>query len=405
MKIAHLSDTHLGHYAPDLGFQVSVPYPKPDGMLRPRAEAAIMEGLETAIDHIVEIIRPDLVVHTGNLFDTSRPTAATIDFAIAQLKRLYAAGIPLVIIEGNHSSPSKPEHGHVLALLSHFPGITVGYDNSAALTVPNINARIHALPHRLILHGRLPNLDDLDPTSVNILVAHCVADGLPFYKTGRTAAHMSIREYAPHFSYVALGHSRYFAQIPGTDRAFYAGTTSLVTMSDFRPGYRFGFNLITIDESAPLSQPPKVERELLPTVPMHAYGLSNAQQYSAREILDFLARQAEAVPPEEAYCRVVIENMNALARNELSERKILEIFHTAAACRVILRRQEQKFDATELASLENSELIGRYKDIVSQLNAGEEFKDKVRTIGESLLLEAGELLNAADVEAMQRENA
>ena len=403
MKIAHLSDTHLGRFGLDLGMQQLVPYPKPGGPLKRRSEAAIMEGLENAIDRIIEVVRPDLVIHTGNLFDVSQPMASTLDFAITQLKRLNIADIPLVIIEGNHSCPSKPEQGHTLALLSHFPGITVACEYECAIPVPDVNVRIHALPHRAILHGRLPDLADLNSAAVNILVAHCVADGLPFYKTGRSAAQMAIREYAPHFNYVALGHNRYFAQVPGTDRAFYAGTTALVTLGDFRPGYRFGFNVITIDEGAPLTQPPTVEREELDTVPMHTYGLDNAQSYSARDILDFLTKQAEAVSPEDAYCRVVVEGMNTLARSELSERAVGEIFRTAASCRVILRRQEQKFDVAELTSIEGSALIVRFKDIVGQIEADDEFRAQVLTIGEEMLLEAGELVNAADVEASHHE--
>jgi DNA repair exonuclease SbcCD nuclease subunit len=45
---------------------------------------------------------PDVLVHAGDLFDTVRPRTRAYTTVPGAPGRLHAAGIPLVIIAGNH---------------------------------------------------------------------------------------------------------------------------------------------------------------------------------------------------------------------------------------------------------------------------------------------------------------
>ena len=65
-------------------------------------EADFYDAFTQIIDAILKI-RPDYVIHTGDLFHRPHPSNRAISFCLTQLKRLSVAQIPTIIIAGNHS--------------------------------------------------------------------------------------------------------------------------------------------------------------------------------------------------------------------------------------------------------------------------------------------------------------
>ena len=57
----------------------------------------------------------DLVIHAGDVFDLPRPNGAALAAALGPLLGLAAAGIPVVVVPGNHERSILPE----ALLLSH----------------------------------------------------------------------------------------------------------------------------------------------------------------------------------------------------------------------------------------------------------------------------------------------
>lgn len=85
VKLLHTSDWHLGAR---LGRHDRTPDHK-----------AALRGL---LD-VVEAERPDLIVHTGDVFDSSRPPYDVLSLGLDALRRLAAAA-PTVVLCGNHDS-------------------------------------------------------------------------------------------------------------------------------------------------------------------------------------------------------------------------------------------------------------------------------------------------------------
>lgn len=388
MKLIHLSDTHLGYQGQGIEKMVDAPW-RPEVPMRQR-EADLMLGLIRAIDRILEQSPPDVVVHSGNLFNTARPTAYQLDFAMTQLQRLTNADIPIVIVEGNHSSPRDRSHGHALRLLNHLPKVQVVCHDAKLVQVGSI--LLHAFPHRALLEGNVPDHKDLDLTLHNVLVAHGVANGLPFYKTGRSAVNINVDHYATWYKYIALGHCHRFSQVPGTTTAYYAGATAMVTSGDFRPSNVFGFNTVTFDGSATI-----VEREELESRPMHAYGLDDASDLSTTDILTYLEHQATSMPPDGAYCQVIVEQLDPLVRRALSTRAIEELFQNAAGLTITLHVREQRWDSARTKLLKGGDIIARFRQLVTQTDGNESFHTAVNTLGTELLTKAATKVIEADV--------
>ncbi len=93
MKLIHIADTHLGLAAfsrldPESGMNLR--------------EKQIYDNFLKAIDEIIQQ-KPDVLVHAGDLFDTVKPKTRAYTTVLEALERLHAAGIPVIIIAGNHS--------------------------------------------------------------------------------------------------------------------------------------------------------------------------------------------------------------------------------------------------------------------------------------------------------------
>src|SRR5947209_16123777 len=87
MKILHVSDWHLG---------------------RTTYNASRAEDHEKVLGEIADIARhekPDLIVHTGDLFESIRPAYEDMDRGIRALIDL-ARTAPVVVLCGNHDSPA-----------------------------------------------------------------------------------------------------------------------------------------------------------------------------------------------------------------------------------------------------------------------------------------------------------
>jgi len=114
MKILHTSDWHLGKRLDDFS--------------RLEEQQAVMEE----ICEIAEREETDVVLVSGDLFDTFNPPTEAIDLLYKTLKRLTANGHrPVIAIAGNHDSPDRIEAPDPLARECGI--IFAGYPNSVVM--------------------------------------------------------------------------------------------------------------------------------------------------------------------------------------------------------------------------------------------------------------------------------
>ncbi|MFW9907293.1 MAG: exonuclease SbcCD subunit D [Candidatus Thorarchaeota archaeon] len=92
VRIAHISDSHLGSSL----FQLVE--------RREDARRCLQKAVDMAMRH-----SPDILVHTGDLFDTPFPTYEDTNFAIDLLKNVNDKAI-VVVLHGNHDVPYGYHH-------------------------------------------------------------------------------------------------------------------------------------------------------------------------------------------------------------------------------------------------------------------------------------------------------
>ena len=118
MKIVHIADTHLGlsqfnRLDPESGMNLR--------------EKQIYDNFLSAVERIIAE-KSDVLVHAGDLFDQVKPKTRAYTTVMEALERLHAAGIPCVVIAGNHSMVKTRYATSPFEVLVYHPGqITAAY--------------------------------------------------------------------------------------------------------------------------------------------------------------------------------------------------------------------------------------------------------------------------------------
>ncbi len=227
MRLFHISDTHLGFSA----------YRKvsPETGLNQR-EQDVYDSLGEFID-IAIAEKPDLIIHAGDLFDSVRPSNRAIVTAFSHLLRLSDAGIPVVIISGNHETPRLRETGSIFRIFDHVPGLYPVYRpglESIEMDIDGMKVMVHALPHIGSEDRFKEEFASLKPEkgAFNIAVLHGSLVGLDLnYITGDfNEIRISSRILTAGFDYIALGHYHEFTRIE--NNCIYSGSTDHMSFSE-----------------------------------------------------------------------------------------------------------------------------------------------------------------------------
>lgn len=215
MRVAHLSDTHLGYAEFDA---------------KNAASGLNVRELDTyrAFEEACSAIRaakPDLVLHSGDLFDHPRPPNHAVVVAFQQFGNFARDGIPVVLIAGNHSLPATRGTVCLLKAFNAIPGISAVVEGPRRVTVRSVC--ITAIPH-LPVERDLTNAVQAakpDPSArYNILLLHAgLRGGPPRAWTEAMVPRVLIKEKAQLFDYIALGH--YHRPMKVAPMAWYSGAT------------------------------------------------------------------------------------------------------------------------------------------------------------------------------------
>lgn len=240
MKIVHTSDWHVGR--------------RWKGIQR-------LEELEAVLDHLAGFIEQrsiDLVLHTGDVFESRNPPAEAEQLVNRFLVRVGRSGAHMLVIAGNHDDPLRLD---ARSLLTEFVNVQIlGRPRAASrggtrtiATRSGEKAVVAALPFAspgawvsaLDLAGEEASarrkyaemfecaVQDLcgafQPDAVNLLMAHTHLEGALFGESERrvhvaedwAASPESLPSSA---SYIALGHLHKPQKIEAPVPAYYAGS-------------------------------------------------------------------------------------------------------------------------------------------------------------------------------------
>lgn len=339
------------------------------------------EDFEDVLAEIVvraEGVRPDLILHCGDVFDGPRPSTDDMQLALGALGRLSQIA-PTVVLAGNHDS------GQLFGVFSMLRGEserlrfvdrarhprdggiidipTQDGERIRIAPVPFIHANrqvdFFADPQRfmgtyaermaLINQAMADGLQDgYDPTrDVLIYAAHLYVTGAHLAHSERqlhvTDVYAAQNETLPAVDYVALGHIHKPQELPGTVTGRYVGSplqmdfgeqgeTKSLALVELRPSRPPQVQLLELDAGRPL----RALRGTLEQIAAEADDVGAAivkVVVETDEPLEDLADQVRALLPQatladvqQAVANRKLETLTAAALDEQADQGVVELF-------------------------------------------------------------------------------
>lgn len=381
MRIIHIADTHLGFAA----FNAL----DADGMnLR---EKIIYENFLQAIDLIIRA-KPDVLVHAGDLFDQVRPKTQSYVTVLEALERLNSAGIPVVVIAGNHSMSKTRYTVSPFSVLEYY-----GAELHAAFHYRYVRAEIggsifHLIPNMLRAEDYRRAFDEIEISrdSVNILVTHGLASTLHDRRLRTSAEHeIDTTMLSDQFDYIALGH--YHAQQRVAENAWYSGSLEYFTYGEIH------------DEKGGLQIDPAkrtVEHMSLPHTSMEDAGAIDCLQKTPKEIVMEVERAFDSrAYPEKTMVQITLQNLSREQAKGIDYRSI-RVAKGESILNFRIRKYflEGETPVPDQQGLDEIDYLTEYKEFVARKGFSNEEAKYVTNTGEQVLreviLKRGERIDA-----------
>ncbi len=255
----------------------------------------VQEAYGRTVDAILER-DVDLVVHSGDAFDSVRPATHVIIGFLKQTFRLTREDIPYLVAAGNHETPRLRSTTAALEYANLVNAVSAhGFDVEYHLEgVADVGVGVTLVPHGAVFGtGAVTPARDAD---VNILVTHGMVPGLEARQHEMGEANLQSGMLEGGFDYIALGHYHGFHE--HKPNAFYAGATERFGFGEV--GSVPGFAIVEFDGGGLKS----VEHVEIEARPMLDLPKISARDLDAAELSEAVRERTSNVDFEGAIVRL-----------------------------------------------------------------------------------------------------
>jgi DNA repair exonuclease SbcCD nuclease subunit len=361
MRIVHVSDTHIGFSA----------YRKVDDETGiNQREMDIYRRFAEFADKAIDI-HPDVVIHSGDLFDSVRPSNRAISVALDNIARITEAGIPVVVIAGNHSTPRLRETGSVFKILEHVRGVRAVYSGIYERVVLG-DLTVHAVPHT---EGEqlLTELDKVRPDGdarYNVETLHAGVSGLNVFKMGEFNETIVPSSYLrSDMDYIALGHYHNYSS--AADNAYYAGSVERLSFAEADEAK--GFVVVELDSK-------KRRFVKLAAREMMDLGPIDASDLDAASLMDEISNVLDTVSMEGRIVRLIVNRVPSSLYKTVDFNRIVQkasaATHFEPKFEVVQENSSVQWKSSNIDSLETE-----YAKFLDQYPVERVSKDEVRAKG------------------------
>jgi DNA repair protein SbcD/Mre11 len=291
LKIVHLADSHLGFSS----------YSRLDSHGQNRIEEMVYSGFDQVIEKIIRL-RPDAVVHAGDVFHHVRPKIKPLVVFQKGLFRLAEAGIPIMIISGNHDAPKSFAQTSPFRLFEGMKDVHIAqrYEYER---FPVGDYNFHCIPFCLEPQDYLSEFEKIERSGRDVLVMHGLVESLQNRKMRSVGEHeLKDSLLKSDFDYIALGH--FHGQTAVSANAWYSGSVEYFNFGE--AGDKKGMLLVDL-ETGNVEPVPVRPKYMIDHPDVDCSGLSSEE---IAECLMDLCREDEI---KDRMVRITLKNVNRAA--------------------------------------------------------------------------------------------
>jgi DNA repair protein SbcD/Mre11 len=368
MRFVHIGDSHLG-------LAQFSRLDEDGGNLR---ERLVYRNFLDGIDAITRL-RPDALVHAGDLFQTVRPRTRAYTTALEAISRLGEAGIPLVLIAGNHDMRKSRYTTSPFEVLEYHRAPVHAAYGSGYEPVDVGDTRFHLIPNLLQPDQYREEFDRIEhaPGMRNVLVTHGLASSLHDRRLATVMEHeIDTTMLSPAFDYIALGH--FHGQVQVADNAWYCGSQEYITFAETMDTK--GGLLVDLDRGT-------VSHLDLPCTPMINLGELDCSTLSSREIGDEIAARTRraAGTGEPALAIITLTGIEKRVRQALDPDTIQEARDRFLYLNIAERSEPQGTPLSGRRDLKGIDYRELFSEYVRGQGLGEERQRFVVTKGRDVI--------------------
>ena len=363
MRFIHFSDTHLGYsdynkIDPQTGIN--------------QREQDFYNAWENVINQITHA-DVDFVLHAGDLFHSTRPTNRAIAVALEGIQKINDAGIPFVLISGNHSTPKIRATGSIFESIDLFPNVFTAYKSKYEKFQIG-DCTIHCIPHcslsdELEIAFQQIEIDNGSP--YNILTSHGSWTGEKSFSMGEfNEQRLQDPEQNEHiqFDYIALGH--YHKHIKIKPHVVYSGSTEHTSFNE--AGNTTGYMIVDLEKGESIYH----KTSCRPMVKLEAIDCSefnSAQIYAELEKLT-------APELDDALVSLSLLNVQHDTLVKLENREIDNIFSKVFQLKISISQMLTP-GKTMGKDLNMGALPVEFERYIDEIETGELEKDRLKSMG------------------------
>lgn len=308
MKILHFSDSHLW-----LGLENT----SRENDFYSNFRATIQQAIDENVD---------IIIHTGDLFHTAKPSNKAISVAIESFLKIAEKHIPFIMIAGNHDTPRLSTTTHAFEIFQKFPNFHIFYEPKIhALDIKGI--RFVCLPHihdeNIFKEQFKEALSHTNSQTQNIFLSHFWLSSQEYdeYTDEISGVNISLEELKilKTFDYVALWH--YHKQFCIGNMCYpWSGEHTSFNQKN----YQVGYNVITTTPEI------SITKYQLPTRNMLDFGVIDCSDFaSTQELIISLEKLSNFSQIPGSIVKIIFENISDTLLLDFDEKLIYNTFREA----------------------------------------------------------------------------
>ncbi|MEM0498346.1 MAG: exonuclease SbcCD subunit D [Methanothrix sp.] len=297
MRVVHIADTHLGFQS----------FSRMDEKGRNLMEECIYRDFRRAIERIIEL-KPDAVVHAGDVFHHVRPRIRPLCVFKQSLESLSNAGIPVIVISGNHDAPKSYSALSPFYLYDGMKDVYIAHRYRYERFEVGDHV-FHCIPFCFTQEDYLEEFRKIDMCGSDVLVMHGLVEALRDQSMNTVGEHIVSDSFLKSdFSYIALGH--YHDQRRIAQNTWYSGSIEYFNFNE--APQRKGALMVDLSTG-------EVESIGVPNVGMRVVELDCSGK-TAEEILDLI--EEKCGEDKNKIVRVDLRRVNRAAYRRMDQRRL-----------------------------------------------------------------------------------